>query len=156
MYGTTCFGCSGSGKMIVKPTVKLIKEAKARIAAGALDAYFERNRRINTARKMLPSMVAEAETFYNIIANDYSKAYKAKWMDHYGDVEAAAFMKLVSPFQTEANEIFWRKIKDIQRMTTEAFRGEQLVDAEVAASFIQAGIEVLKDLAARYEAAKAA
>jgi hypothetical protein len=156
MYGTTCFGCSGSGKMVVKPTVKLIKEAKARIAAGALDAYFERNRRINTARKMLTSMVAEAETFYNIIANDYSKAYKAKWMDHYGDVEAAAFMKLVSPFQTEANEIFWRKIKDIQRMTTEAFRGEQLVDAEVAASFIQAGIEVLKDLAARYEAAKAA
>jgi excinuclease UvrABC ATPase subunit len=149
--GDVCYGCNGSGKAVVKPTAKLVQEAKTRIAAGALDAYFERNRRINAARKVLPSLVAEAETVYRVIGNAYDKAYRAKWVERRDDV--AANMEIIKPFQDEANEIFWRKVKEIQRMTTEVFRGEQLVDAEVASGFIQSGIEALKDVVARYQAA---
>lgn len=41
-YGTTCFGCGGSGKVAQKLTAKLLAEASKRVAAGALDDYFAR------------------------------------------------------------------------------------------------------------------
>lgn len=154
--GTVCYGCNGSGKAVVKPTMKLVNEAKARIAAGALDAYFERNRRINAARKILPALVAEAEVVYKVIGDAYDKAYRAKWVAGDHSADATKSMHLIRPFQDEANTIFFDKIKEIQRMTSETFRGEQLVDAEVAFLFIQAGIEALKNVVARYEAAKKA
>lgn len=156
MHGTMCYGCSGSGKMVVAPTTKLVQEAKVRIAAGGLDAYFERNRRISAARKILPSLVAEAEAVNKVIADDYHKAYENVWVKGNHTPEAEAALRFVFPFQGEAIEIYWKKVREIQRMATETFRGEQPVDVEVAVSFIQAGIEALKDLVARYEAAKTA
>lgn len=156
MYGTTCFGCGGSGKSVVMPTTKLIEEAKVRIAAGALDAYFERNRRINEGRKLIPVLVAEAEAVYKVISDDYTKATKTKWMEHHGDAEAAAFMKFISPFQDAANKLYWDKVRGIQNLFTHPTRNQPAPDVECAILFIQAGIELLKDLVARYEVAKAA
>lgn len=52
-YGDTCFKCGGKGHVAQKLTRKLLVLAKDAVAAGKLDAYFERNRRRVRAQKAL-------------------------------------------------------------------------------------------------------
>ena len=51
-YGTTCFQCSGSGKVSQKLTPALLKEAAVAVGADKLEVYFARCARISEARKI--------------------------------------------------------------------------------------------------------
>jgi hypothetical protein len=52
MYGTTCFGCGGRGKVATKLTSKLLATVKTQVAAGELAPYLERIK-AESARKAL-------------------------------------------------------------------------------------------------------
>lgn len=50
MYGTTCFGCSGSGKAVRNLTPTLLETVKVQVAAGELAPYLERIKATSTRK----------------------------------------------------------------------------------------------------------
>ena len=50
-HGTRCFDCGGSGKRLAVMTVRMVREAQARIAAGELAPYLAKAAAVNAARR---------------------------------------------------------------------------------------------------------
>lgn len=77
MDGDRCFGCSGSGKVILPVTRARAEEAAARTAAGDLDAYFARNEATRAAKAMIAPLLVEATALIKAIGDAYMYANRA-------------------------------------------------------------------------------
>lgn len=72
--GTTCFGCSGSGKRLAKITKKIVAAAKVRVEAGELDGYFAKNAALAAAKRSLGAKSKACDEVYRTIGNLYTVA----------------------------------------------------------------------------------
>jgi hypothetical protein len=74
-HGTTCFGCNGGGKGLPKLTVKLLKIAQEKVAAGDLEPYFATCKAKAKARAMIKPLIQKAKTLYAPIGQAYDVEY---------------------------------------------------------------------------------
>jgi hypothetical protein len=145
MYGDRCFGCSGTGKTYLAPTNKRVEEAKAKIAAGGLDAYFAENRRLREIRARMKSVRAAVHALYKIVGNAYEAAWRKGWT---GTIEQrVAIPGWLFDLQDRANAIHWERLRDIE---TALEKGLGTVDD--AAPFFDAALEAMREVVAEYEA----
>ena len=104
-HGSTCFGCSGSGKVIPRLTAKLVKTVQTKVAAGELAPYLERVKARAEALKAIAPMVEEAKALYAPMGAAYEAEYQKKYGkggDHTMEMNPA-----ICRFQTMANAAFW-------------------------------------------------
>jgi len=78
-YGTTCFGCSGSGKSAVKLTAKLLATVVDEVAAGGLDAYLGRLKARAAAKKTTAEFSAKWGELHSVKSS--KEGEKGSWMN---------------------------------------------------------------------------
>jgi hypothetical protein len=142
--GDRCYGCSGLERQLIAPTPALVAEAKARIAAGALEAYFAENARRRQVRGYIAKMRKQAEEIYNVIGLAYDAAYRAKYST--GETIPALLWDL----QTENNAIFFTRLGEVQFALESGS-----ISADEAAPFYEAALVLLTDLRDRWLASVA-
>lgn len=144
MYGDRCFGCSGTGKTYLTPTHKRVEEAKAKIAAGGLDAYFAENRRRKAVRQVIKANQLKIKQLCAIVGDAYEVAYRKNYC---GPVEQRVDIpQWLFDLQSRATYASG-KAYDISWSLE---RGEGTVDD--AAPFFDAALEAVREVVAEYEA----
>jgi len=91
MDGDRCFGCSGSGKVVLPVTRARAEEAAARTAAGDLDAYFARNEATRAAKAMIAPLLVEATALIKAIGDAYMVASRAGTLGNVLEAPAPVF-----------------------------------------------------------------
>ena len=149
--GDRCYGCNGAGVTLPKRyTKRLMHEVQAAVEGGALDAYFERNRKRNAARKAIAGLVAEAREAYKAIGDAYSEACNA---NGYGNVPRAIFFA-----QTMNNALFYgdhcrrntAKLETMAVSEVEDACKTGKVEPEAAVAVIRERIEQIRQVANAY------
>ena len=102
MYGTTCFGCSGSGKVARKLTPTLLKTVTAQVAAGELEPYLAKLKDWKPALTIDP----EREAFLAALRADpgdvTARLVFADWLAEHGEYGMEASMRAESLSPKEA------------------------------------------------------
>jgi hypothetical protein len=132
MYGTTCFGCGGTGKVATRLTSKLLAEVSAQVAAGELKPYLARIAARAAAKRTYAKFFAIWGSLPTIAADKAAGKHWSDQSDRCADINA-----------------FCSHILDVARPIMERIESGKLSDVELAAHTQQ--IDKLAALLARGE-----
>jgi len=109
MHGTTCFGCSGSGKAMPKLTLKVLAACRDLNAAGTVDAYLTALTVKQTRNAGIVRGIAEVVATWK--GSEICKAYSAAYNREYtkiGQPNGPRIPQWLYNLQTEVNGVFER------------------------------------------------